>query len=476
MMSNALRGLLPQMNGILYATKQIVLHLHQKHGGYMKTYTARTTGIPDRSMGFLNILLTTGLMAALILSPIVVSQAQTVPLGTAEAFAVLGASAVTNTGPSVINGDLGVSPGTAVTGFPPGIVNGTIYIAEAVALQAQSDLTTAYNDAAGRACDVDLTDQDLGGLTLTSGVYCFSSSAQLTGTVTLDAQGDSNAVFIFQIGSTLTTASNSSVSLINGALSCNVFWQIGSSATLGTTTAFIGNIMALASITLTTSATLDGRALAQTGAVTLDANTVTSGACAADTCPPVTCSDVKGIRARCRPGGLIQAIVCLTRFCPDGDIVQISIDQVPYELTLSGGTGILSIGGFSPGIHTVELTDPSGCFPALEVTCSAGLGRVGGDSWDDFETDAPSATILLGNYPNPFNPSTTISYELSAVSNVSLIVYDVLGRNVATLVDGIQQSGYHQVNFNGSNMASGLYYYRLIAGPFSDVKRLMLVK
>ena len=447
----------------------------------MKTFTTRTTGILGRSMGSLNVLLTVGLMAALMLSSIVVSQAQTVPLGTAEAFAVLGASTVTNTGPSVINGDLGVSPGTAVTGFPPGIVNGTIHVADAVALQAQSDLTTAYNDAAGRACDVDLTDQDLGGLTLTSGVYCFSSSAQLTGTVTLDAQGDSNAVFIFQIGSTLTTASNSSVSLINGALLCNVFWQIGSSATLGTTTDFKGNILALASITMTTSATLDGRALAQTGAVTLDANIVTSGACGV-TCPPVTCSDVRGFKARCRRGGLIQALVCLTRICPGGDIVQISIDQVPYEVTVSGGTGILSIGGFSPGTHTVELTDPAACFPPVDVTCFAAPGMDGDDSWDDGVTETPSVTeipsvtALLGNYPNPFNPSTVISYQLSAVSTVSLIVYDVLGREVATLVDEIQQAGDHRVTFNGSNMASGLYYYRLIAGSFSDVKRLMLVK
>jgi len=226
---------------------------------------------------------------------------------------------------------------------------------------------------------------------------------------------------------------------------------------------------------MTTSATLDGRALARTGAVTLDANTVTSGACGV-TCPTLTCSDVKGFRARCRPGGLIQAIVCLTRICPGGDIVEISIDQVPYEVTVSDGTGILSIGGFSPGIHTVELTDPATCFPPVDVTCSAALATDVDDSWDDDGTETSSVTALLGNYPNPFNPSTTISYELSTVSNVSLIVYDVLGRNVATLVDGIQQSGYHQVNFNGSNMASGLYYYRLIAGSFSDVKRLMLVK
>jgi len=205
-----------------------------------------------------------------------------VGLGTADSFAVLGGQAVTNTGPTVVSGDLGVSPGSAVTGFPPGLVNnGTIHAADAVAAQAQSDLTIAYTDAAGRACTEDLTDQDLGGMTLTDGTYCFSSSAQLTGTVTLDAQGVSSAVFIFQIGSTLTTASASSVNLINGAQACNVFWQVGSSATLGTTTAFRGSIMALTSIGLSTGASIvEGRALARNGAVTLDTNTITRDTCA----------------------------------------------------------------------------------------------------------------------------------------------------------------------------------------------------
>jgi hypothetical protein len=221
------------------------------------------------------------LALALALASSAQAQAQApVSLGTADSFGVLGGSAVTNTGPTVVNGDLGVSPGTAVTGFPPGTVNGTTHAADAAAAQAQSDLTTAYNDAAGRACNTALTGQDLGGLTLTSGAYCFSSSAQLTGTLTLDAQGDPNAVFIFQIGSTLTTASGSNVNLINGAQSCNVFWQVGSSATLGTTTTFRGNILALTSITATTGATVDGRLLARNGAVTLDSNTVTRAQCA----------------------------------------------------------------------------------------------------------------------------------------------------------------------------------------------------
>ncbi len=199
----------------------------------------------------------------------------TVNLGTSADFGVLGGSTVTNTGATTITRNLGVSPGSAITGFPPGIVSpGTIHAADAVALQAQNDVTTAYNGLAGLACDTDLTGQDLGGLTLTPGVYCFSSSAQLTGTLTLDAQGVSDSVFIFQIGSTLTTATSSAVMLINTASPCNVYWQVGSSATAGTSTEFEGNILALTSITLNTGANVDGRALARNGAVTLDMNDI----------------------------------------------------------------------------------------------------------------------------------------------------------------------------------------------------------
>lgn len=202
-------------------------------------------------------------------------------LGSADTFAVLAGSTVTNTGPTVLSGDLGVWPGTAITGFPPGLViNGAIYDGNAVAMQAQADVTTAYNTLESQAFDQDLTGQDLGGMTLFAGVYRFSSSAFLTGTLTLDAQGDPDARFDFQIGSTLITASSSTVEVINGGGDCNVYWQVGSSATLGTDTAFKGHILALSSITMTTGATiLGGSALARNGAVTLDSNTI--AACAA---------------------------------------------------------------------------------------------------------------------------------------------------------------------------------------------------
>ena len=205
-----------------------------------------------------------------------------VELGTSSAFVVLAGSAVTNTGPSVLNGALGVSPGTSLSGFGlPAVVNGATHAGNAVAAQAMADATTAFGVAATEPVSPAnvLTGTDLGSRTLIPGVYGYSSSAQLTGALTLDAGGDPDAQFIFQIGSTLTTASASSVVLTNGASACNVFWQIGSSATLGTGTAFQGNLLAAASITATTGSSLVGRALAQAGAVSLDTNVLTAPTC-----------------------------------------------------------------------------------------------------------------------------------------------------------------------------------------------------
>lgn len=212
-----------------------------------------------------------------------------VGLGTATSYSVLAGTTVTNTGLTTLQGDLGVSPGSAITGFPPGVSTGAVHAADAVALQAQSDVITAYNNAAGQPLNTSVSG-DLVGLTLTEGVYNSTSSLALSGRLTLDGQGNPNSVFVFQAASTLITASASSIVLINGARACNVFWQVGSSATLGTASHFKGTILALTSITVQTGTTVEGRALARNGQVSLDTNVFTSASCTStpSTSPPAT--------------------------------------------------------------------------------------------------------------------------------------------------------------------------------------------
>lgn len=196
-------------------------------------------------------------------------------LGSAANFAVLAGSTVTNTGPTMVTGDLGVSPGTQVTGFGPGTLIGAEHAGDPIAAQGIADLTTAFNEAAGRTLCAVTVAGDLGGQTLMPGLYKSTSSLEITtADLTLDAQGEPDAVFIFQMASTFTTTSGRQVILAGGAQAKNIFWQVGSSATLGSTTAFQGTIMADQSVTLNTGATLGGRALARIGAVSMDSNTI----------------------------------------------------------------------------------------------------------------------------------------------------------------------------------------------------------
>ena len=238
-----------------------------RHWGHARTMCAGALG--------------TSLVAGLLFAGSALGATATVELGTTSSFSVLAGSTITNIGPTTMSGDLGLSPGTSVTGAPQ--VLGQTHVDDAVAIGAKSSLTTAFNDAASRP-STGSAGADRAGQSFLPGVRTASSSLLLSsGAVTLNAQGDPNAVFIFQIGTTLTTGSATKVLLINGAQACNVFWEVGSSATLGTGTQFVGTIMAGESITAGTASTIEGRLLAQTAAVTLESNTITTSACASQT-------------------------------------------------------------------------------------------------------------------------------------------------------------------------------------------------
>ena len=320
-------------------------------------------------------LLLIGVVAALALpaSPAAAQQAP-IGLGTADNFAVLGGQGVTNTGPTTVNGDLGTWPNPAVTGA--GLtVNGTIHAADAVAQQAQADTTTAYNDAAGRT-PVTSVATELGGQSLTAGVYNSSAGTfEITGTLTLNAQGNPNAVFVFQAASTLITASNSNVNLINGATACNVFWQVGSSATLGTNSTFRGTILALASITVTTGVTIDGRALARNGSVTLDTDTITRATC---TTPETTGTTVSSSASPSESGAPVTLTAIVT--APEGGTPVGSAtfldNGTPIGIAVldSEGEATLTTSSLTAGNHEITVVYTGA--PGFEASTSPAIVQV----------------------------------------------------------------------------------------------------
>jgi Ice-binding-like len=327
-----------------------------------------------------------------------------VALGASYGFAVLAGTTVTSAGVSTINGDLGVSPGTAVTGFPPGAITGTLDGGDATAAQAQASLSNAYADAVGRTAGAPI-DGDVGGLTLTPGVYAAAAGLALTGTLTLDAQGNPAAVFILQAGSTLSTAAGSQVNLVGGAQPCNVFWQVGSSATLGASSTLAGTIVASTSISMGNDITIDGRALAITGAVTMINDTVSAANCTtlmSSTAPTITPFTTQLT-------GLNQTV---STTVGEWGVTDARLGNAGYSVTLAasaptvnGSTSAAGTGGsltLTPGTATAANNNPPSTGPLptpaqiLSPTAAtienAPLGTGHGE-WD-FAADAGSADSL----------------------------------------------------------------------------------
>ncbi|MEU3163723.1 ice-binding family protein [Streptosporangium sp. NPDC006930] len=320
------------------------------------SHTASRNAARSWQAGFLTVAFTLGCVVA---TPHT-ANAATPPLGTAANFAVLAGTVTTNTGPTVVTGDLGVSPGSVVTGFPPGIVVGAVHAADATAAQAQLDLTAAYDDAAGQPVDATLP-TELGGTTVTPGAYDSATGAfAITGEFTLDGQNDPNAVFILKTTSDLVTTSASTVNLVNGAQACNVFWQVGGSATLGPGSSFAGNILALISITVATGANVAGRLLAREGAVTLDTGIVTTADCAVSP-PRETATTLATACSRRGAGRLVLTANVIpsgptaptgsAEFFSDG----VSLGTAPIG---TNGRTLLPVTGIEPGTHLLVAAFP----------------------------------------------------------------------------------------------------------------------
>jgi uncharacterized repeat protein (TIGR01451 family) len=405
------------------------------------------------------------------------------PLGSAADFAVLGAATVTNTGVTNIVGNVGVSPGTAITGFPPGVINGTVHQGDAVATQAHADLVTAYGVIAGEASPAAnlLSGQDLGGLTLMPGVYHFATSATLSGILTLDAQGNPNARFDFQIGTTLITGNGSSIHIINGGQADNIYFQVGSSATLGTNSALQGNILADQSVTLTTGASMsEGRALALVGAVTMDTNqisapeadlsvtkTAPAGPVAAGNTITYTITVANGGPSDAQNVALSDLIPANTTFVSDA---QTSGPTFTLTNPAVGGTGTISgtislLASEASASFTVVVMVPLNTLNGTTITNTANVTSITSDP--DLANNSQTVTT---NVLNPLSSiSGTVFLDLNATGTIAVRDPGMAGRVV--FVDLHGDGILHNDDPQAVTDASGNYTISgLIAGQ--DVLRV----
>jgi len=375
------------------------------------------------------------------------SQAPVV-LGAAGNFAVLAGSTVTNTGASQVTGDLGVSPGTAVTGFPPGTVNGTIHAGDPAAAQAIADLTTAIGDAAGRTVGPVSVAGNIGGQTLTPGLYASTSSLAISsGDLTLDAQGNANAVFIFQIASSLTTTSGRQVILAGGAQSSNIFWQVGSSATIGTNSVFKGTIMALQSITLATGATLDGRALAEIAGVTLQGNTITKPAGGVVIGPTFA-----GSMAQLASGGgwdttltlanagTSSAQIELSFFDDNGNALSLPLTFVQSGAVMTASTVNQQIAAGATLVIVTQGNNAVTLVGSAQLTTNGNVSGFaifhykpsGQEAVVPLETRNASAYVLAFDYTNGAATGLALANVSNQAANVPVIIRDDTGASLGT--------------------------------------------
>lgn len=439
----------------------------------MDIHTINSTSVLSRCMRFIGVPLFAGLAVALMMPAVAFSQT-TVNLGTASSFAVLAAAGITNTGNTALTGDIGSYPTNTITGFPPGTFTGTNHGGDATTQGAMVDLKTAYNDAAGRTGATTVA-TELGGTTLTAGVYNSAAGTfGITGTLTLS--GTASAVFIFQMSTTFTTAASSSVILSGGVVWTNVFWQVGSSATLGASSVLEGTILANTSISSGDGAQVHGRLLAgavtSSGAVTLINNTalpveLTSFTVALNKSAVElnwnTATEVNNYGFEIERLAISDKLLANSQKLNANSWSKIGFVQGHGN---SNSPKEYSFEDKNPQVgklqYRLKQIDFDGAFEYSNVA--------------EVEVEAPKQFTVYQNYPNPFNPTTNISYEIPVKSNVVIKVYDVLGSEVVALLNEEKLPGRYQVEFKASHLPSGIYFYSINAGEYKSIKKMIVLK